>query len=131
SLYAAAWSIANAPANCARKKPRNSGEGSPSPRPSPPRRGRIVVRHLAIRRVPATKSARTALARNGKNYQANTHMLFPLPGGEGKGEGEPKLCSSFPSSFCTGEGSPSPRPSPPRRGGDDHHPLVVRTHPGT
>src|SRR5437773_1862664 len=37
-------------------------EGSPSPRPpprpSPPRRGRIAVRHLAIRRVQATKSAR-------------------------------------------------------------------------
>src|SRR5438034_800624 len=37
-------------------------EGSPSPRPPPrpslPRRGRIAVRHLAIRRVQATKSAR-------------------------------------------------------------------------
>src|SRR5947208_8473460 len=36
-LYSAAWPIANAPANCARKKPRNSGESSPSPPALSPR----------------------------------------------------------------------------------------------
>src|SRR5205809_220173 len=40
-------------------------------------------------------------------------MLSPLPGGEGKGEGEPKTLFSV---VFFHKGSPSPRPSPPRRG---------------
>src|SRR5436190_9305778 len=89
-------------------------KGSPSPRPSPPRRGRIIVRSFCESDtfVKARPTVGDGEERR-QNYQTNVQMLFPLPGGEGKGEGEPKTLFSV--AFFH-KGSPSPRPSPPRRG---------------
>ena len=58
-----------------------SFERPPSPRPSPPRRGRIAVRHLAIRRVQATKFARRRWQRMERIIK-HTRARYSLSQGE-------------------------------------------------
>src|SRR5437773_7156221 len=83
-----------------------SDKGSPSPRPSPPGRGRIVVRHLAIRRVHVTKPATRRWRGDGSKQIDKRCSLSP--GERVRVRASQKLCSSFQSSFCTSEDSPHP-----------------------
>jgi hypothetical protein len=52
----------------------------PSPRPSPLGRGRIVCHPFEIRE--------SATVRQSLEISGNTRLLFPLPDGEGQGEGK-------------------------------------------
>ena len=81
---------------------------------SRPREGESSSVFRRIRHVLERKANCRRWRERRRNYQTNVQTLSPLLGEEAKGEGEPKNSILLFLFFC--KRSPSPRPSPPRRG---------------